>query len=312
MSSSSPAHDSRDVRAWFERGSPVAGGGPRRRVEIWPDGALIVARDMVDVPHQGFHASIKIGLVGGFEVRCKARPEPDRVSAVLINSNVEHSTDARGSLVADLLIDPESDEYARIAHWFGSPNGVCALPGRVVEPLRRELLARLSAGDSFIAIWETVFAQLADGGRQPRHWDSRVAKTADFLKQNFVSPPSVAELAARVNLSVSRLVHLFTQRMGVPLRTYVHWLRMRDVLYAIAGGESLTIAAHRAGFSDLSHLTRKFRDMFGEPPSKLIGPGADGSLHFVHRVHDHSPHSATDAPRIVELLKGATLKSVRV
>jgi AraC-like DNA-binding protein len=106
-----------------------------------------------------------------------------------------------------------------------------------------------------------------------------------------------------VNLSESRLVHLFTEGMGVSLRTYIHWLRMRDVLYAIAGGESLTLAAHRAGFSDLSHLTRKFRDMFGEPPSKLIGHVADGSLRFVHRMPGSSKHGAIDGPRIVEVLK---------
>jgi AraC-like DNA-binding protein len=99
--------------------------------------------------------------------------------------------------------------------------------------------------------------------------------------------------------------------MGVSLRTYVHWLRMRDVLYAIAGGESLTLAAHRAGFSDLSHLTRKFREMFGEPPSKLMAERGQGGLNFVHRVPRASRHSATDCERIEAVLKASSPKSLR-
>jgi AraC-like DNA-binding protein len=34
-------------------------------------------------------------------------------------------------------------------------------------------------------------------------------------------------------------------------------------------GESLSTAAHRAGFADAAHLTRTSRRMFGFPPSAL-------------------------------------------
>lgn len=298
MGSLHPAREAPELMA----GLGFAGDGAWRRVEIWPEGALTIAHDLVDAPHRGFHASIKIGLSADFVVRCGRAP-PERMWVSLVAPNVQHNTDGSGSLVAALLVDPESEDYARIAHWFSAPGGVSGLPDRLAESLRQRLLAQLAAGEPLTALWDSVFEVLADGRGEPRHRDSRVAKTADYLKQNFVAPPSVAELAARVNLSVSRLVHLFTEGMGVSLRTYVHWLRMRDVLYAIAGGESLTLAAHRAGFSDLSHLTRKFRDMFGEPPSRLISHAADGSLKFVHRVAERSKHGALDEPRIVEVLK---------
>jgi AraC-like DNA-binding protein len=39
----------------------------------------------------------------------------------------------------------------------------------------------------------------------------------------------------------------------------------------IAGGSSLTDAAHGSGYADAAHLTRTFGRMFGAPPSWLAG-----------------------------------------
>jgi AraC family transcriptional regulator len=296
----------RDHRAWLA--ARLSEDSPRRSVQVWPDGALSVTRDLVDAPHRGFHASIKIGLTSDFETRCGADGSVERVSAVMIAPSVLHSSDGRGSLIAALLIDPECSEFSRITHWFQGSPGSCVLPNDIAEALRRLVLEKLGAGEPFIAIWEAVLARLSGQSTTERHCDPRVLKTAAFLKENFVTPPRVSELAERVDLSVSRLVHLFTRDMGVSLRTYVHWLRMRDVMYAIACGESLTLAAHRAGFADLAHLTRKFRDMFGEPPSRL---GARGSLSFVHRPQN-SVHSITDSARIGDMLKLQSQKTALV
>jgi len=53
------------------------------------------------------------------------------------------------------------------------------------------------------------------------------------------------------------------------LRPYILWRRFLRVCELLAGGESLSTAAHRAGFADAAHLTRTSRRMFGFPPSAL-------------------------------------------
>jgi AraC-like DNA-binding protein len=78
-----------------------------------------------------------------------------------------------------------------------------------------------------------------------------------------------ADLAARVGISASRLTHLFTAQVGLPLRRYVLWLRLMIARDAVAGGADLTTAAHAAGFADSAHLTRTCRETFGLPPSAL-------------------------------------------
>ncbi|GAT06880.1 helix-turn-helix transcriptional regulator [Mycolicibacterium novocastrense] len=77
------------------------------------------------------------------------------------------------------------------------------------------------------------------------------------------------EVAALVGVSASRLTHLFTEQVGIPLRRYVLWMRLRIAITRVRAGDDLTDAAHAAGFADSAHLTRTTRDMFGLAPSVL-------------------------------------------
>ncbi|MFC5824723.1 helix-turn-helix transcriptional regulator [Nonomuraea insulae] len=82
-------------------------------------------------------------------------------------------------------------------------------------------------------------------------------------------PVRLGVLAAAVHLSPSRLAHLFSAQVGIPLRPYVRWQRIQHAIRLVAAGESLTMAAHSAGFTDGSHFTRVFRHNFGTAPSTL-------------------------------------------
>lgn len=77
------------------------------------------------------------------------------------------------------------------------------------------------------------------------------------------------DVAARVGVSPSRLTHLFTEQVGLPLRRYVLWLRLRTAIERVRAGADLTDAAHAAGFADSAHLTRTCHNMFGLAPSAM-------------------------------------------
>ncbi|WP_253816228.1 helix-turn-helix domain-containing protein [Myxococcus xanthus] len=76
-------------------------------------------------------------------------------------------------------------------------------------------------------------------------------------------------LAQEVGLSAGRLGHLFSTSIGIPLRPYILWLRLRRATEAFQDGATLTQAAHVAGFTDSSHLSNAFRRMFGLAPSEV-------------------------------------------
>ena len=99
---------------------------------------------------------------------------------------------------------------------------------------------------------------------------SAVRKTLALLEQSLDDPPRLDELARRAGVSSTRLVHLFRAQVGLPVRRYILWLRIKRATEAVARGASLTEAAYAAGFADGPHLSRTFRAMFGTNPSLVM------------------------------------------
>lgn len=83
-------------------------------------------------------------------------------------------------------------------------------------------------------------------------------------------PVRLQDLAEAVDLSPSRLGHLFAEELGLSFPVYLRWARLRRAMELVRGGATLTQAAHRAGFADSSHLTRVFHEMFGLAPSEVL------------------------------------------
>ena len=77
-------------------------------------------------------------------------------------------------------------------------------------------------------------------------------------------------LAAMVHVSPERFSHWFVEQTGLPLRSYLKWVRLIESLRQLAAGGSLTEAAHLGGFSDSAHLSRTFRAMLGSSPANLL------------------------------------------
>lgn len=263
-----------------------------------------IGRGMLDAPHQHFTASVKIALAGRFRIWTK-QTDWIETDAVMTAPSTEVQLDARTAKLANLFIDPESEAYARIAARFeeARPEGLRVLAPDLAAELRGELRAVHDAGLPFVRAWDRVIETLAAGVDRRRDRDPRIKKAADILKRHLVSPPRTSELAKMVGLSEGRLTHLFTQEMGLSLRQYVSWLRVRHVVLVMATQGTLTRAAHEAGFADSPHLSRTFRSMFGDPPSILVQRRGGMRLNFdlATALERPGPHAETDAPHIERL-----------
>lgn len=100
--------------------------------------------------------------------------------------------------------------------------------------------------------------------------EDRVDRIIASLAHRLENATSLTALAADAALSPSRFRHLFSDRVGMPLRPYVRWLRLQRALESAAQGANLTEAAQSAGFADAAHLTRTMRRHFGVPPSAVV------------------------------------------
>ncbi|WP_069159976.1 AraC family transcriptional regulator [Nocardia altamirensis] len=83
-------------------------------------------------------------------------------------------------------------------------------------------------------------------------------------------PVRVGDIAAEVGISADRLGRLFARDMGLSFPAYVRWARLLRAAEIARAGDTLTNAAHAAGFTDGAHLNRVVHEMFGLTPSHMI------------------------------------------
>ncbi|WP_212748369.1 helix-turn-helix domain-containing protein [Pseudoalteromonas phenolica] len=99
--------------------------------------------------------------------------------------------------------------------------------------------------------------------------DARIARLLDKLNhcigKECVKPQQwrAVDIAAELNLSESRFLHLFKDTMQIPWRPYLLWRRLICALQTLQQGKTATEAAYIAGFSDSAHLSRTFKKQFG-------------------------------------------------
>ncbi|MGB0987682.1 MAG: helix-turn-helix domain-containing protein [Pseudoalteromonas spongiae] len=101
--------------------------------------------------------------------------------------------------------------------------------------------------------------------------DPRIAKILNHLQQCDSAQLNLSQLAKIVNLSQSRLSHLFSEQIGMPFKSYQRYLRFKRLIPLLANGFDLTKAAHQVGFSDAAHLSRECKKLFGIQPKQLKG-----------------------------------------
>lgn len=100
--------------------------------------------------------------------------------------------------------------------------------------------------------------------------DHRVVNVVEHIKQNLESRISMQELCVVANLSESRLAHLFREQVGMPIRKYVLWQRMKRAFATAQTGSNLTDAALDGGFADAAHFSRTVSAMFAASPSEIL------------------------------------------
>jgi AraC-like DNA-binding protein len=225
-------------------------------------------------PKSAFHShhavQVTLALRGGFTL--EAREQRVAGGAAAVAPDTEHSFEAEG-VIAHLFVDPEGRLGRALQRELFSSSSLVAIHSSQLSGLPAQLLADFEAPDrtdsSLIALGRSLLARLAGESERDERPEARVRKMSAWAAARLDEPLSLVDAAAHVGLSSGRARHLFVESTGLPFRTYLLWLRLTKALELFSAGASLTDAAHRAGFSDSSHLSRTFRRMFGITPDSL-------------------------------------------
>jgi len=117
--------------------------------------------------------------------------------------------------------------------------------------------------------------------QRARHSDVPLDKLVEaraLLEQQFRADPTnvvrLQPIARQLGVAYHSLVHSFSKRFRLAPYQYVSALRAQYALKLLRQGPtqtcaSLTALAHQSGYSDNAHLTRSFRQHWGQTPSVL-------------------------------------------
>jgi AraC-type DNA-binding domain-containing proteins len=105
--------------------------------------------------------------------------------------------------------------------------------------------------------------------RTDRVLDPRIEQTLQRLSSHMVEPLRIDELAAAVNLSASRLSHLFKEQTGTTMIEHLNRMRIEQAALLLKhSGRNATEAALDVGFNNYNHFAELFRRHYGVSPSK--------------------------------------------
>lgn len=215
------------------------------------------------------HHAIQVSLALGGWFRLDTQNAHVRSEVAAVAADTKHVIDAEG-LTGIVFIEPESEAGRAITRRLFSQRELVAVETEAIGDFRARLAAASAAQDdrALVALGRELVSILS-AGSVANDADPRIQKVIAWAAEQIDQPISLSDALAVGGLSASRLRHLFVEQTGLPFKTYLLWLRLTRAVDVIAGGASLTQAAHEAGFSDSAHFSRTFRRMFGVPPAAL-------------------------------------------
>lgn len=238
---------------------------------FWNDIRLFAGKNQrPTVVHQHPVIQLVVATDGAFKTKVRDTENWVHKKGLLVKPNHLHQCDATNVDIISLEINPDTPLGAWILAEIFGDDQILEYPSERFQQINPVLIHDfLRSGN-----WGQLHAYIRevfqfDSGSVPLAKDERIDSVLNYIHENISDKLSTEQLIKVAFLSESRLLHLFKEQMGLPIRNYILWYRLKIAVEQITDGASLTEAAHRAGFSDQSHFTRNCLKMIGVPPSTI-------------------------------------------
>lgn len=228
-----------------------------KHIQIFEDHATFISPAIHTDQHKHHALEIIVSIDGVIQIE-DAFGNALASQVVLVLPDQLHQTTTTGK-AAFIFIEPESELAKTMLTTFKPAQSVQSIEGRMSEADRKVF----TSGSIPKALSKVI--------NSVNLIDDRIQRVTDFIRSYITTHEFNLEMLAGIAcLSTSRFTHLFKDRVGIPIRPFILWCRMRVAITSVLAGMTLTQAAHEAGFSDTAHLSRTFMDMFGVNPSAVL------------------------------------------
>jgi AraC-like DNA-binding protein len=236
----------------------------RASLYYWNGQDMYVGKFPNNTEHRHHVLQIEIGIKTSFRLQIDGASYEYR--SVIIAPNVPHQVDDHNEWQLMLHIDPESLAAKQLLETHLGNRRFKEIVFSSIESLLPEINSYVHSIHSCRnakKLFDNIVSALLSSPINPTPIDQRIKAALKILRRLPVKKISTKAIAEAICLSESRFTHLFKYQMGIPVRRYLLWLRLRDAVEQAFNGMSFTYAAHHAGFSDSAHLSRTFKQMSG-------------------------------------------------
>ncbi|WP_418121955.1 helix-turn-helix domain-containing protein [Variovorax sp. 160MFSha2.1] len=191
-------------------------------------------------------------------------------TAALVAPHVSRRLDVDGCGLLSLNLDPASSAYRMLARRMGG-HGIQPVDARRFGALRDDFgPAQCGAlsNERLQSLSAKMVEAITESPELQAPLDPRIDRVLQAIRAH-AGQIALRDLAAVACLSPDRLTHLFAEQVGVSVKRYALWTKVRRTVQQFTGQRSLTDVALVSGFTDAAHMSRTFQRYFGLPPSFL-------------------------------------------
>ncbi len=212
--------------------------------------------------HQHGALVLLIGLSGRIRLTFKDGRTIDCRSA-LLDADVAHSLDPQGELIMTIYSEVDAPETQLLRSLYLNKQPIAydvVAPAMFLKHRQRSLFEfDLS---SILGLDLNKFAE-------PR-LEPRVSKCLQLLNDQSSRHRKQETIARELQLSPSRLNHLFKDSTGIAYRRYRLWAQLALFMRDVKNTNNVTTSALNSGFYDAAHLSNSYRKLLGISPAALL------------------------------------------
>ncbi len=235
----------------------------------WDLDRISVLTDTMDASSHS-HAMMQFFICTEGKLNLKVGKERPDASCILVNKNVRHSFKAGGKICLTVMIEPVSDLGLALDVFLGDKDH------HIVDQAKAEILTgcviRMKDHPGKEAYDDLMEAFYGCFGLLPSHkqLDSRILSFLEMLDHCSCDDHSIESYAEKLNISASRLSHLFSEQVGIPLKKYLRLHQLERAFEEILQGNSITKSALDAGFDSPSHFAAVVKSLMGLPARRGV------------------------------------------
>lgn len=266
-----------DVHVLFIGSASLSTSSLSSKLFLWDKRTLYIGPLPDPISLSQGASTLLVSLNGDFHFKTKDMETLIATSSLLIPAGLNIHVDTGDKIIANCNLDPLCEDFFYLSKSMNQIESNAFINLEKLNDFKatyQKFREEPYTSDSAYKCLDNLFlSSLPDDieGATKFSTDQRIIDVVELIKEKVDDNLSVETLAAKVGLSEPRLMQLFKEKTGVPIRRYRLWHRLYTTSQNLAKGYSLTDAALLAGFTDSAHFSKTFKDMLGMSPTRILG-----------------------------------------